>query len=226
MYAAREYGVYALGVTLSKKQAALAAERIAASGLEDRARVKLQDYRDLSGESFDKIVSVGMFEHVGRDHLPEYFGHVYRLLKPGGVFLNHGISRSPATPRPGWRAWIERRLLGSGMFLQQYVFPDGELVPVTEAGLVAERAGFEVRDVESLREHYALTLRHWVQRLEARREEAVAAADEVTYRIWRLYMAASARGFDVGRIGVHQTLFAKPIEGRSSLPLTRADLYA
>ncbi|MFQ5814038.1 MAG: class I SAM-dependent methyltransferase [Anaerolineae bacterium] len=226
MYAAQKYGVTALGVTLSEKQAAFAAERIAAAGFDGQAMVTLQDYRDLSGETFDKIVSVGMFEHVGRSHLPEYFTHTYHLLKPGGLFLNHGISRRARMPTQGWRAFAERYVLGSGAFVQRYVFPDGELVPVSEACLVAERAGFEVRDVENLREHYALTLHHWVKRLEAHQAEAVDVTDEATYRTWRLYMAGAAHGFEVGNINVNQTLLAKPVGGRSHLPLTRADLYA
>jgi cyclopropane-fatty-acyl-phospholipid synthase len=225
IYAARRYGVTALGVTLSEKQVAFAAEAIAAAGLDGRATVTLQDYRDLAGEAYDKIVSVGMFEHVGQSRLPEYFAQAHRLLKPGGLFLNHGIARRPATPARGWKAVVERRILGSGAFAQRYVFPDGELVPVSEAGLVAERAGFEVRDVENLREHYALTLRHWVKRLETHRAEAVAATDEATYRTWRLYMAGAARGFEMGGINVNQTLLAKPDGGQCRLPWTRADLY-
>lgn len=223
---AAQYGATALGVTLSEKQTAFAAERITDAGLHGQAEVRLRDYRDLGDKTFDKIVSVGMFEHVGRDHLPEYFTHIYHLLKPGGLFLNHGISRRPRKPGQGWEGFVERRILGSGTFVQRYVFPDGELVPVSEANLVAERAGFEVRDVENLREHYALTLRHWVRRLDAHRAEAVRAANEMTYRTWRLYMAASTHGFEVGNISVNQTLLAKPVGGRSCLPWTRADLYA
>jgi len=226
MYVARKYGVTALGVTLSEQQTAFAAERIADAGLQGQVEVRLQDYRDLADESFDKIVSVGMFEHVGRGHLPEYFAHAYRLLKLGGLFLNHGISRRPKKPVRGWQALIERRVLGSNQFIQRYVFPDGELVPVSEVNLVAEDTGFEVRDVENLREHYALTLRHWVKRLEDHWTEAVQASDEVTCRIWRLYMAASAHGFDIGNINVNQTLFVKPVAGQRHMPLTRADLYA
>lgn len=244
-YAAENYGVRVLGVTLSQNQASYANFQIAHAGLGGRASVKLRDYRDLGGESFDKIVSIGMCEHVGRSRLPEYFAQVYRLLKPGGLFLNHGIShRQPilhvATTSPdpccrrsgragsasGWQKFVEQHLLGSGSFIQRYVFPDGELAPVSEINFIAERAGFEVRDVENLREHYALTLRHWVNRLEARSAEAIRAAGEVTYRTWRLYMAASAYGFESGAINVNQVLLAKPVAGKSNLPLTRADLYA
>ncbi len=243
-YAAEKYGVRVLGVTLSQNQASYANFQIARVGLGDRASVKLKDYRNFGGESFDKIVSVGMFEHVGRSHLPEYFAQVYCLLKPGGLFLNHGIShRSPVLhvaatgPDPcchrsgrtgrgsGWQKFVEQRLLGSGAFIQHYVFPDSELAPVSEVNLIAEQTGFEVRDVENLREHYSLTLRHWINRLEARRAETINVAGEVTYRTWRLYMAASACGFESGDLNINQTLLVKPEAGQSHLPLTRADLY-
>lgn len=244
LYAAQKHGARVLGITLSQEQATYANIRIARAGLGDRASVKLRDYRDVGAESFDKIVSVGMFEHVGQKQLPEYFAQVYRSLKPGGLFLNHGISRRApwlhrmnpevklcCTPdmRPAraslWRQWVERHILGQGRFIQRYVFPDGELLPVSEVNIVAEQAGFEVRDVENLREHYALTLRHWVDRLETRRTEAIELVGEAVYRTWRLYMAASAYGFACGRINVNQTLLAKPDAGRSYLSLTRADLY-
>ena len=215
-HAARRYGVEAVGITLSARQAELAEERIRADGLAGRCRVELRDYRELDEpEGFDKLVSVGMFEHVAEAVLPAYFGQAWRLLRPGGTFLNHGISRPVRQP--------PRR---GPSFLQKYVFPDGELVPVGKAALLAEEAGFEVRDVESLREHYVLTLRHWLRRLDAGREEAVRAADEVSYRVWRLYMSGSVHGFRTGRVNVHQTLLVKPARGRSGLPLTRADWYA
>lgn len=227
-YAARKYGVQALGVTLSEQQTQFAHRQNAAESLVDRVEILLVDYRDLESGAFDKIVSVGMFEHVGRDHLPEYFAQAYRLLKPGGLFLNHGISQKSDGPGNsfGWQKLFERYILGSGSFVQHYVFPDGELVPVSEANLAAEQAGFEVRDVENLREHYALTLRQWVGRLEQCRAEAIRASDEKTYRTWRLFMSASAYGFESGSISVNQTLLAKPDGGRCNLPLTRADLYA
>jgi cyclopropane-fatty-acyl-phospholipid synthase len=232
MYAAEKYGLDVLGVTLSDNQV-----EYAQAGLVDGVSVKFLDYRDLADESFDKVVSMGMFEHVGRSHLPEYFAQVYHLLKPGGLFLNHGISGQVpelrlATAAPDhvgkgsrWQRFVKERIIGDGAFADQYIFPDAELVPVSEVNLIAERAGFEVRDVENLREHYALTLRHWVNRLEARRDEAIKATDEVTYRTWRLYMAASAYGFEAGRINVNQTLLTGPPGGKSNIPLTRADLY-
>ena len=215
-HAARRYGVEALGITLSEPQAELANERIRRAGLEDRCRVEVRDYREIEdwGE-YDKLVSVGMFEHVGGARLPDYFSRAYRLLRPGGVFMNHGISRSPNVPR--------RR---GPTFISRYVFPDGELVPIGTTIGAAGGGGFEVRDVESLREHYALTLGHWVRRLEEKYEEARRIVGESTYRVWRLYMAGSAHGFRTGRINVYQTLLSKPDLGESGLPLTRADWYA
>jgi cyclopropane-fatty-acyl-phospholipid synthase len=212
--AAGDFGAKVLGVTLSRLQFEEAGRRIREAGLEDRATVELRDYRELPAISFDKIVSVGMFEHVGRAKLPEYFRTAFSLLKPGGLFLNHGISAEQGT---GGRI---------GGFIGRFIFPDGELVPVSEALEIAERAGFEVRDVENLREHYARTLRAWVANLERNRREAIAATNEQTYRLWRLYMAGSAQGFRIGRMGIFQSLLAKPDgDGSVGLPLTRRDLY-
>ncbi len=225
-YAASNYGVEALGVTLSKNQKAYADEQIERAGLRDRVAVKWMDYRDLGAESFDKIVSVGMFEHVGRSHLPEYFDQVYRLLKPGGLFLNHGISRRAGAEEAD-QGFVQKKVLGRGAFMQKYIFPDGELTPVSQVNVMAEAAGFEVRDVENLREHYALTLRNWVNRLAQRREEAVKISGEVTYRTWRLYMSACVYGFESGNININQTLLAKMTDtGKSNVPFSRADLYA
>jgi cyclopropane-fatty-acyl-phospholipid synthase len=226
-YAAERYGVQALGVTLSEPQAEWAQARIAAAGLENRCRVEVRDYRTLSSEApFDKVVSVGMFEHVGRARLPTYFVTAYRVLRPGGLFLNHGIAGSFGGPAKSLGQWAFNRLWKPGRFIWKYVFPDGELVPPREAITQGELAGFETRDVENLREHYTLTLRQWVRRLEARHEEAVALVGEPTYRVWRLYMAASAYSFAVGRNSLIQALFSKPgPQGASELPLTRADLY-
>jgi cyclopropane-fatty-acyl-phospholipid synthase len=225
LYAAGRYGVRATGITLSERQAAFARERIAEAGLADRCRIEVRDYRDLSREAlFDKVVSVGMFEHVGRARLPTYFSKAHRLTRPGGLFLNHGIVNLSSRPAP-LRA-VQKALAQKTSFIQRYVFPDGELVPPAEVLRFAEAAGFETRDVESLREHYALTLRHGVRRLEERHEEAARIAGEQTYRVWRLYMAGSARAFATGRIGVIQALFSKSGEsGHSNLPLTRKDLY-
>lgn len=226
-YAAERYGVHALGVTLSEQQAEWARARIAAAGLEDRCRVEVRDYRTLSSEAaFDKVVSVGMFEHVGRAQLPVYFATAYRVLRPGGLFLNHGIAGSLGGPTKSLGQWVFNRLWKPGQFIWKYVFPDGELVPPREAITQGELVGFETRDVENLREHYALTLRQWVRRLEARHEEAVALVGEPTYRVWRLYVAASAYSFALGKNSLIQGLFSKPgPQGASELPLTRADLY-
>ncbi|HLI64122.1 MAG TPA: cyclopropane-fatty-acyl-phospholipid synthase family protein, partial [Terriglobales bacterium] len=215
LYAAERFGVRALGVTLSRAQAELAQERIAESGLSERCEVRVCDYRDLDPAiPFDKIVSVGMFEHVGEDHLPEYFQHVWTLLRSGGVFLNHGIAASAGFHRKG------------PSFIDKYVFPDGGLVPLGTTIRIAEACRFEVRDVESLREHYARTLRYWVARLEARREDARRIAGEIVYRIWRIYMSGSAHNFTRGRINLYQVLFSKPENGHTYLPLNRADWYA
>lgn len=215
MHAARNYGVEARGITLSRPQADLANIRIREAGLGDRCRVEVGDYRELEEpEGFDKLVSVGMFEHVGESQLSEYFSRSWCLLRPAGVFLNHGISRSIS----------ELKRTGPS-FIDTYVFPDGELLPISTTLRVAETSGFEVRDVESLREHYALTLRHWVRRLEAQHDLACRTVDEVVYRTWRLYLAGSAHGFETGLINVYQVLLVKPERGRSGLPLTRADWY-
>jgi len=215
MHAAEKYGVEALGITLSQPQADLANERIMEAGLTGRCRAEVRDYRDVSADMrFDKIVSVGMFEHVGEAKLPEYFRKAYSLLKEGGVFLNHGIAESMNEPRGT-----------SPSFIDKYVFPDGELLPISTSLRIAEASGFEVRDVESLREHYAMTLRHWFRRLEANEKKAVELTCPVTYRIWRIYMAGSAYGFETGQIGLFQTLLVKAGRRASGLPLTRCDWY-
>jgi cyclopropane-fatty-acyl-phospholipid synthase len=215
LHAANRFGVHALGVTLSEPQAELARARINAAGLGDRCEVRVCDYRDLDDSpAYDKIVSVGMFEHVGEPRLPEYFEHVWKLLRSGGTFLNHGIAASALFRRKGLS------------FIDKYVFPDGGLVPLGTTIRIAEACGFEVRDVESLREHYAGTLRHWVSRLESHYEDAKRIAGETAYRIWRIYMAGSAHAFATGRVNVYQVLFSKPHKGKAQLPLTRADWYA
>ncbi len=215
MHAAREYGAFAHGITLSERQVELAKERIAAAGLGDRCRVEILDYREVADEGgYDKLVSVGMVEHVGSKALPVYFEQAWRLLRPGGLFLNHGIAtlqgQEPRMPS----------------FTLKYVFPDGELLPINRMLRFAEVAGFEVRDVESLREHYSLTLKHWVQRLQANRERALELVDPVTYRIWELYMSGARHIFDVQTNNIYQALLLKADDHRSHLPLTRDDWYA
>lgn len=213
--AATHFGAKALGITLSREQHAVGLRRIAAAGLEHRVSIECLDYRDLGERRFDKVVSLGMVEHVGRERLTEYFAIAFRALRPGGLFLNHGIAQLN-DPR-GYRT--------SG-FMARYVFPDGDLLPIGELTRAAERAGFELRDIENLREHYAHTLRAWSRNLEARRAAAVAAANERTYRTWRLYLAGSAQGFACARMALYQTLLAKcDTAGKLELPATRAHLY-
>jgi cyclopropane-fatty-acyl-phospholipid synthase len=222
VYAAKRFGVEATGINLSQPQIDFARGWINEAGLEDRARIELLDYRDIDpSKPYDKIVSVGMVEHVGRKKLDEYFHAAYRALRPGGLFLNHAI----ATHRKGPDTWFERTFLQRGKFLHGYVFPDGELVRINEMLRAAEHCGFEVRDVESLREHYALTLRKWIANLEAGYEQAVALKDERTYRTWRLYMAASAQGFESRGTNIYQSLLSKSERGLAEVPLTRDDVY-
>ncbi|MEO8908785.1 MAG: cyclopropane-fatty-acyl-phospholipid synthase family protein [Gemmatimonadaceae bacterium] len=227
MHATEHYGVDATGITLSENQAALAREKIEKAGLSNRCRVAIRDYRTLTeDDAYDKISSVGMVEHVGLTHLPVYFASAYRALKPGGLFMNHGIvSLGESRPRSvGER--IFRKFWRADAFIDKYVFPDGKLTATHSVISAAEGAGFEVRDVESLREHYAMTLRHWVRTLEENSERATALVGDHTFRVWRLYMAASANAFSTAAINIIQTLLAKPdARGHSNIPLTRDDLY-
>ena len=201
VHAATRYGATAVGITLSGEQADYATRLVKEAGVDDRVTILRRDYRLVEG-SFDAIASVGMFEHVGAAQLGTYFGHLKSMLTPDGVVLNHGI----VTRTPGSR----RRGLRKRTFVNTYVFPDGELEPVDEVIGRAERSGFELRDAESLRTSYALTLRHWVANLESNHDQAVAAADEKVYRIWRTYMAASALLFESARVSVYQLLLAPP----------------
>jgi cyclopropane-fatty-acyl-phospholipid synthase len=216
MHAARHHGVIAHGITLSERQLTLARARIAAEGLGDRVTVELRDYRDLKDEAaFDKVASVGMFEHVGLKNLPLYFAAVRRVLKPAGLFLNHGITHAEA----GWD-----RKHPHTQFINRYVFPDGELDSVSSIQRVMEQQQFEITDVEGLRPHYAKTLRAWVERLERRHARVLEYVSEATYRVWRLYMAGCALEFEGGNLGIYQILAAK--RGvNAPLPLTRRHLY-
>ncbi len=217
IYAAQHFGVKAHGITLSQQQFELATARIKAAGLEKQVTLSLCDYRDIKGTGiYDKIVSVGMFEHVGLKNLPLYFSTVHRLLKPSGLFLNHGITHDVE----GWEKTL------STEFINRYIFPDGQLDTVSNIQRAMEKEKFEISDVESLRPHYALTLRQWVSRLENHHEEALRYVTESTYRVWRLYMAACALEFEKGRIGIYQILANKREIGQSSLPLTRKHIYA
>lgn len=226
-FAAREYGAQAVGVTLSRRQAEYAQERIAEENLQRHCRVELLDYRELADLGpFDKAASVGMVEHVGEQNLNRYFKSVFDALIPGGLFLNHGIVAQQPTAT-GLRALAERFFPQRSHFTESYVFPDGEmprLAPMTDAAL---RAGFEMRDLENLREHYTQTLRYWVRRLEAHEERARSMVGDATYNVWRFWLAGSAHSFATGRLGVVQMLLAKwTADAQALVPRTRADIYA
>ena len=213
MHAARNHGVSVVGITVAREQAELARKRVAEAGLTDRVEIRLQDYRDVDDGLFDAVASIGMSEHVGRDRLPEYLGGAMRLLRPEGRFLNHAIS-SPDTR--GGR-------VPPRSFIGRYVFPDGELIEVGTLITAMQDLGFEVRDVESLREHYARTLRAWVDNLEARWDELAALVGDGRVRVWRLYMAAAAVNFEMNRTAIHQVLAVRPSkDGKSAMPATRA----
>jgi cyclopropane-fatty-acyl-phospholipid synthase len=222
LHAAQHYGVSAVGITLSEQQALLARERIVAAGLQDKVEVLLLDYRDLPkrfGEgTFDKVASIGMFEHVGLRNLPVYFGTAARMLRDRGLMLNHGITSADAASRPIGS--------GAGDFIGKYVFPNGELPHLSLAVREMSAAGFEVFDVESLRPHYALTLAHWSRRLEQRLQEAARQVSDRTLRVWRLYLAGCSHGFAQGWMNLHQVLGSRQAApGPTELPLTRAWLY-
>ncbi|MGW1544061.1 class I SAM-dependent methyltransferase [Streptomyces sp. NPDC002309] len=211
IHAAREHGVGVVGVTLSQEQAAYARKRVADAGLTDRVEIRVQDYRDVTDGPYDAISSIGMAEHVGAERYLEYAEDLHALLRPGGRLLNHQIARRPRRDESAYQA---------DDFIDAYVFPDGELAPVGTTVTQLERAGFEVRDVESIREHYALTLRRWVENLEAGWAEAVRLAGPGRSRVWQLYMAASALAFERNRIGVNQVLAVRtPDSGASGVPL-------
>ncbi|MFH8800644.1 class I SAM-dependent methyltransferase [Streptomyces sp. NPDC017936] len=211
IHAAREHGVDVVGITLSQEQAAYARKRVADAGLTDRVEIRVQDYRDVTDGPYDAISSIGMAEHVGAERYLEYASTLHALLAPGGRLLNHQIARRPQRDESTYHV---------DAFIDAYVFPDGELTTVGTTVTQLERAGFEVRDVESIREHYALTLRQWVSRLEAGWRRAVQLAGPGRARVWRLYMAASALAFERNRIGVNQVLAVRtPGDGASGMPL-------
>ena len=208
LHAAGRYGVTVVGVTLSTEQASLARKRAADAGLTDRVEIRVQDYRDVEDGPFDAISSIGMSEHVGRAQTPAYAAALFGLLRPGGRLLNHAISwnAGPTDPDPD-------------SFIPRYVFPDGEMISLGEMVSALETARFEILDVQALRRHYALTLRAWVSRLEQNWDEAVRLAGPGRARVWRLYMAASAIGFENGLTGVNQVLARRP--GGGEPPLRR-----
>ena len=219
IHAASRYGVQATGITLSENQHRLAQERIRAAGLEGRCRVLLEDYRDHAGAaSYDKVASVGMFEHVGLANLPGYFGAVRRLLRERGLFLNHGITSSDVRNRAVG--------MGAGEFIDRYVFPKGELPHLHRVIHDMAAQAFEVHDVECLRPHYARTLELWSVNFERRYQQAVAEAGERTARIWRLYLAGCALAFEQRWISIHQVLASRMEQpGRSEVPMTREWMY-
>jgi cyclopropane-fatty-acyl-phospholipid synthase len=215
IHAARNYGVHATGVTLSQQQLALAQQRIREAGLCSSCEVRLMDYRDATElGTFDKLVSVGMVEHVGESNLLEYFRTAFSLLRPGGVFLNHGIGRAGSRKKPEHPT-----------FTDVYVFPDAEMAPISTTLGAAEECGLEVRDLENLREHYYLTLVQWLRRLESKEAQAKDLVGDIRYRTWRLYLAGSAHYFRTGKLDLYQTLLVKTANLPSGLPLTRKDWY-
>ncbi|SRR6266851_482112 len=218
IYAAQHYGVEADGITLSSQQAELARERIKKAGLEKSCHVSICDYREVNKPQgyYDKLVSVSVAEHVGKALLPTYFKASWELLRPGGVFLNHGIGVHSTA----------RIILGRG-FVHRYVFPDGEpTIPIGITLQAAESAGFEVRDVENLREHYVYTLRHWLRRYEEHADDVRRISGELTYRSWRVYLSVALHEFEMETAQLYQTLLVKNVEkGKSGLPLRREDWY-
>lgn len=215
IWAATHYRVTAHGITLSQKQYEYGLERVRKLGLQDQVSLELRDYRQLQGAAcYDKIVSVGMFEHIGVKNFPIYFSTVEKLLKPGGLFLNHGITNDT-----GWRGRATSR------FINEYIFPDGELARVSDVSNAMEHQGFEILDVEAMRPHYAMTLRHWLKNLQENQESIVEIAGMRTYRLWRLYMAGAAYYFDHGNLGLYQILAGKN-RHPWPLPLSRAHLYS
>lgn len=210
LHAAQVHGARVLGVTLSEDQAIVAKQRVAGAGLEGRVEIRVQDYREVTGD-FDAVASVGMFEHVGSDQWPTYFRTAFARTRPGGLFLNHHITT-------GRRREVRDLSRARGSFVAQHVFPDGALAPASRSVSELQDAGFELLDVEQLRPHYARTLRHWTARLEANHAKAVELVGEPTYRTWRAYMAGSAVGFDHQDLGVIQVLGARD----ATRPLGRA----
>jgi cyclopropane-fatty-acyl-phospholipid synthase len=218
--AAERYGVHAKGITLSRNQYDHVSGEIERRGLQGRVEVELRDYLDLPADaSYDKVASVGMFEHVGVPRLTAYFRKIHDVLKPGGRVLNHGITHN----------MLDTHGLGSGIgdFVDRYVFPGGELTHVSNVMAAMAAARLEAFDAEALREHYAKTLWHWTERLEANGEAARREVGEERFRVWRIYMAGSAHAFERGWLSLWQLTGGRPLaDGRLPHPLTREHLYA
>lgn len=214
IHAAKNYGVRAYGLTLSKNQFDLARQRVNDAGVADRVTIELRDYRDLTDQTYDKIASIGMYEHVGISQYPVYFNSLWRLLKTNGLCLNHGIT-----------AHKNATLTGEARFLFTYIFPNAELDSISHTQSVMEEVGFEILHVESMRAQYALTLREWWKRLTSHEEKALQLVPSHIYRAWKLYLAGSALGFEDGKISVYQTLAAKTERSPAHIPLTLRDVY-
>ncbi|TDV14348.1 SAM-dependent methyltransferase [Paraburkholderia caballeronis] len=214
--AAQKFGARCVGVTLSQNQFDLATARVKAAGLADRIEIRLQDYRDVTGQ-FDRITSVGMFEHVGRKNLPAYFRKVHDLLADDGIAMNHGITSSDADSG--------ETALGGGEFIDRYVFPDGELPHIGLALEAAQRGGLEAVDVESLRRHYAHTLDLWAEAFEAHAEEAKKLVDDEKFRIWRVYLAGCAYAFENDDVSIYQIVCRKAGRSAKTLPWSRRYMY-
>jgi len=215
--AAQKFRARCVGITLSEAQFEYARERVRDAGLADMVDIRLQDYRDISGQ-FDRITSVGMFEHVGRDNLPGYFTIMRKLLRPGGYAMNHGITSTD--PSGG------ETQHGGGEFIDQYVFPHGELPHLSQVIHDMQQAGLETLDVENLRRHYAQTLTHWSERYEAESERIRQLVDDKTYRIWRVYLAGCAHAFAIDQVSIYQVLCHHAEEPATQLPWSRRYIYA
>ena len=217
--AAEQYRAHATGITLSEQQHVYVQEQIRARNIGDRCEVRLLDYRDVpEDEPFDKIASIGMFEHVGKKNLPGYFAKIHRLLRPGGLVMNHGLTSAGL-----YSGGMSRDVAD---FIERYVFPGGEIPHLSKEIELMAREKLECLDVECLRPHYARTLWHWAERLDARKDEARALVGEKKYRIWRVYMAGYALAFQRGWVSVNQVLAGRPLpNGALSTPLTREHVY-
>jgi cyclopropane-fatty-acyl-phospholipid synthase len=216
MRAAQKFGARCVGVTLSRNQYELARERVAQAGLQDRIEIRLQDYRDVGGE-FDRITSVGMFEHVGLQHLPEYFSRINKLLAPGGVVMNHGITTTDVEQRSS--------PYGGGDFIDRYVFPQGELAHLSTVIRTMQEGGLEVRDVENLRRHYARTCALWTENFEDKAERIRQLADPKTFRIWHVYLAGCAYAFAHDWISLYQIVGGKAGQDPAEMPWSRRYMY-
>lgn len=220
IHAAQHYGVHAHGVTLSQAQYDFAQARIAALGLHDLVKIELKDYRHVHApEGYDKIAQVGMFEHVGFANFDTHFQHVHQLLRPRGLYLHHAITRRATPDISKFRKPSRYQKV-----ISNFIFPGGELDYIGLTLTNLERHGFEVHDVEAMREHYQRTLEVWLERLYANREQAIAMVGRNKTRIWLLYLTMCARGFERGPIGIFQTLASKRQAGASGLELVRGDL--